>query len=379
MADNSLDVMKKYYGLHGLAAREWKKKGGKVVGYICNSVPEELIMAAGMLPVRLRGNPGGETRDIIKYFGVNAHCEGFVTTLLNDLITGEYDYLDYLIIPRSRDTIATQYSRLCMLRDLDVGIRLPDLYSYEFIQTWSHNSGEYTYERLLALKAKLEEWSEKSISGRLLKDAISTTNENRRLLRQIAALRMENRISGTDSLIITGSSYFMDKNEHNRLLSVFLKQNKKIQVKTGKKIFIASSPLDNLQLYEIIESCGAVVNAEDHCWGNRGIDDMVDEVKDPIYAIAQRYHFKSPCPFVFFPENARLDYFTKKVKDTQPDGVIFYINENDAGQLWEYPDQYNFLLENNIPALSLLHQPYLINNRDELMTKVKEFVQSVPA
>ena len=379
MEDKTLQMIIKNYNQRDLAARDWKKKGGKVVGYICNSVPEELIMAAGMLPVRLTGTPGGETKDIIEYFGVNAHCEGFVTTMLNDLITNRYDYLDYLIISRSRDTVATQYSRLCMLRDLDLGIKLPELYSYEFIQTWSHNSGEYTYERLLDLKARLEEWSEKSISNRLLKDAISTTNENRRFLQQIAALRMEGRISGMESLTITGSSYFMDKSEHNRLLNIFLKHANELPVKAGTKIFVASSPLDSLQLYEIIESCGAIVVVEDHCWGNRCIDDMVDEIKDSMYAIAQRYHFKSPCPYVFFPENARLDYFAKKVKDTQPDGVIFYINENDAGQLWDYPDQYNMLVKNNIPALSLLHQPYLINNPDELKTKVKEFVQSLQA
>ncbi|MBF8266117.1 MAG: bzdN, partial [Dehalococcoidia bacterium] len=37
-------------------AREWKARtGGKVVGTFCTYVPEEIIYAAGMLPVRLFG------------------------------------------------------------------------------------------------------------------------------------------------------------------------------------------------------------------------------------------------------------------------------------------------------------------------------------
>ncbi len=35
-------------------AREWKTRtGGKVLGYLCTNLPEELMYAAGVLPVRL--------------------------------------------------------------------------------------------------------------------------------------------------------------------------------------------------------------------------------------------------------------------------------------------------------------------------------------
>ena len=35
----------------------WKKAGGQVIGTTCTNIPEELIHAAGLLPVRLRA-PG---------------------------------------------------------------------------------------------------------------------------------------------------------------------------------------------------------------------------------------------------------------------------------------------------------------------------------
>ena len=42
---------------HHQVAREWKaRNGGKVLGYLNPDIPEELIYAAGILPVRILGS-----------------------------------------------------------------------------------------------------------------------------------------------------------------------------------------------------------------------------------------------------------------------------------------------------------------------------------
>ena len=71
----AFEVMQKHYQKRDLAAREWKRKGGRVVGYFCDSVPEELILAAGFFPIRISGNPGGSTAEIDKY--LEPFHEGF--------------------------------------------------------------------------------------------------------------------------------------------------------------------------------------------------------------------------------------------------------------------------------------------------------------
>ena len=43
----AFEAMRKHYQHRDLAAREWKRKGGKVAGYFGNNVPEEMILAAG--------------------------------------------------------------------------------------------------------------------------------------------------------------------------------------------------------------------------------------------------------------------------------------------------------------------------------------------
>ena len=58
-------LMQEHYRQRDLSAREWKEKGGKVVGYLCDNVPEEIIAAAGFFPFRLSGDPwnGSEEAD----------------------------------------------------------------------------------------------------------------------------------------------------------------------------------------------------------------------------------------------------------------------------------------------------------------------------
>jgi benzoyl-CoA reductase/2-hydroxyglutaryl-CoA dehydratase subunit BcrC/BadD/HgdB len=37
-------------GIMNAEIEDWKKQGGRVIGYLCPVVPEELIIAAGILP-----------------------------------------------------------------------------------------------------------------------------------------------------------------------------------------------------------------------------------------------------------------------------------------------------------------------------------------
>ena len=43
-------------------AKEWKEKtGGKVLGYFCTYVPEEILYAANILPIRILGGHEPQT------------------------------------------------------------------------------------------------------------------------------------------------------------------------------------------------------------------------------------------------------------------------------------------------------------------------------
>ncbi|MFC1819869.1 2-hydroxyacyl-CoA dehydratase subunit D [Thermodesulfobacteriota bacterium] len=373
----AFEIMQKHYQQRDLAAREWKKKGGRVVGYYCDSVPEELILAAGFFPLRITGDPGEGTEEIDKY--LESFYEGFVRTSLNMLLTGKYDFLDFLVIPRARDSVAQMYSHLCQIQSLNPEVKLPVFYFLPQIQNRSYMSQFYNGERILDLKKNLEEWAGKKITDKALSQAIATTNENRMLLKQVTELRADEppRISGVEALQIIGSSMFMLKSEHNKLLREFLNGADKLPARDGTRLFIEASPLDSLKFYEVVESCKATVVSEDNCWGNRYTEVLIDTDRDPMEAIINRYHNKAPCPYVMFPESLRAEYCRDSAVAAKADGVIFYILEWDPSQMWDYPDQSQALADKGIPMVRFMKQQYRLSEPERLKAEIEKFIAGI--
>lgn len=377
---SAFDELQKHYLKRDLAARQWKANGGKVVGYLCNNVPEEFILAAELFPFRLSGDPWGGTEKIGNYSeqGNVFSREGFVASILHMILKGKYDFLDYLVIPHARDSVHRLYATLSSSQLENSDLKLPEIFYLDNLHTYFYSAGLYNRDRWLELKKQLERWSGKEITKESLSKAISDTNENKSLLKKMADFRAEEApcISGVDAMQIIGSSMFMLKHDHNKLLKEYLAGIDDFPRKKGARIFVEGSPLDNLQLYEIIESCGATVVAEDNCWGNRSFDAPIDSTADPVEAVIDRYNNKAPCPRMF-PMSSRIDYCLRSALAAKVQGVIFNVNRFDEMQAWEVPDEIKALQESGIPSLYLKDRPYLIDDREVLKTKIAEFVKGI--
>ena len=69
-------------------AEELKAKGRKLIGYLCSYCPEEMVYAAGLVPVRIFGSPGPyPLADNYLPHYYCAHARG----CLNAGLGGEYD------------------------------------------------------------------------------------------------------------------------------------------------------------------------------------------------------------------------------------------------------------------------------------------------
>ncbi len=373
----AFELMQVHYRQRDLAAREWKKRGGKVVGYLCDTVPVELIAAAGLFPLRITGDPLCGTAAADDY--LDPVYEGFVRSAVHRMLTGQYDFVDYLVLSRSRDSIAQLYSHLSQIKALNPSLQLPELYAFDVNNNRSYASQFYNLDRTRDLASRLELWSGQPISNARLADAIAAANENRILLQQIAALRAADppRLSGVEALQIIGASMFMRTEDHNRLLREFLADAASLPPRKGTRVFIEASPLDNLQFYELLEACGATVVGDDHCWGNRHGQDLVETGGDPLECIARRYQYKAPGPEVVFPAGLRAEYCARQVADTRAQAAIFYIYEWDTVQAWDYPGQDSALRTRGIPTQCFMAQSYRLADPEVLKRDLAAFIASV--
>lgn len=368
--------MQRHYQGRELDAKEWKRNGGKVIGYFCDSVPEELILAAGLFPLRLSGNPWSDTKKADECNPLPS--EAFVSSMLNGLLTDRYDFLDFLVIPRVRTSIHGLYSVLNQAKSAFSDLSLPDVHFLDYLYPVHYSHQVYNRDSINEFKKKLEEWSGKEIINEALANAIAVTNENKSLLKKVAALRAAEppRVSGIEAIQIIGSSMFMLKEEHNTLLKNYLEASSQLPTRDGVRLFVEASPLDNLQLYQIIEACDAIVVGEDNCWGNRYSDIPIDISLPPMTAIIDRYLNKSPCPWCI-PLSRRVNYCVGSAIEAKAQGAIINVYELDDTLSWEIPDDIKALKQKDIPSLHLRNQPYFISEPEKLKIEVREFIDLI--
>jgi benzoyl-CoA reductase/2-hydroxyglutaryl-CoA dehydratase subunit BcrC/BadD/HgdB len=373
-----LEQIKSLYGQRDRAAQEWKVKGGKVVGYISDDVPDEMLLAAGFFPFRMSGDPTGNTEEADKY--TEYFLDPSVRSILNMLLTGKYAFLDFIIIPHHSDAALKLYHQLWWIHRVNPAITFPPVYLFDVLHTPFLTSALYVRDRLIDLKKQLEAWSGKEISNDALSRSIAIGNENRALLNRVAALRIADkpRLSGVEALQIIGTSTFMMKEAHNRLLTQFLDGAESLPGRDGVRLFIEGSDLDNLQFYELVESCNAVIVAENNNWGNRYFDDPVDESADPMEALADRYHAR-PSRLRIQTSGQRVDRCVQSAVKATVQGTIFFLLEWDPALAWDQPDQKKVLDEKGIPSLSFNNQKYFLSDSDRaiLKTDVEQFIGTI--
>lgn len=357
-----LDSLRDCYAARDRAARDWKAAGGRVVGYLCDQVPVELIAASGMLPYRLSADPSGGCSSLQQFVAPFVQqplaTPGFVASMEHRLFTNAFDFVDYLVIPNGRKSIQAFYRDGIAAKAAYPELDLPELYYFDKAMTPTFASSVFDRRQVLRLREQLEQWSGDRISDEALSEAIAEENEGRRLVARLAEVRRATptTLSGVDALAVMGARWFMARPDHNALLRALLEESAGA-ARTGPRVFLGGSPHDDDGLYRVIESVGATVVAEDHCWGARCAERPVDEGGDPIEALAARYHDTPACS-IRFPIAETTANCLGRARAAAPDAAIFFVYASDTSQQWQVPDQVRALEETGVPVLHLTDQPY---------------------
>lgn len=370
------DELTRAYRERDSFALEWKSQGRQVVGCLGSDVPEELLIAAGILPVRVCGDPEANLEAADRY--IERAFDPVVRSQFMRIVDGSYSYLDHLIISNSSDALVRVFYYLRELRRIEPSLPIPDLYFFDFLHTRYRTSALYNRDRARDLKRVVESWCGRPIAATDLAEAIATCNENRRSLQELAAFRAPGapRVSGVQALQVIGASMFLPREEHSRLLRTFLTEADENPALPGIRLFVTGSVQDHVQFYELVESCGAVVVGEDHDWGTRHFAGEIDTAADPIDGIVDHYHLRQPSAHQA-TVSERVKALVEQVSAADAQGVIVFIYEADDAPSWDFPEQRKALEAAGIPMLLLDRQPYQLEDIEGLRRQVGLFVRSI--
>ena len=331
-------------------AQAWKQRtGGKILGYFCSYVPEEIIYAAGILPVRIIGSHEPKTRT--ERHITEMYCP-YCRDCLAQGLRGSYSYLDGIVMAPGCQHIRQAFAswELHIPVDYTFLISMPNLVQ-------SPSAIPFLIRELSRFKRSLEEWTGMPISDEALSEAIITYNLNRRLLMRIYNLRKNNEppLSGAEALEITLSGHLTDKREHTRLLSEAIKeiQRRTKCPKPGVRLMFIGSEIDDINYLNLIESLGCIIVTDETCTGSRYFWNECLPSSNLLDAIARRYIDRPPCPVKDLPLHRRLNHMLEMIKEYRVEGVIITTQKFCHNHETDLPAIQSLLQKEGIPVLTL--------------------------
>ena len=374
------------YADRGWRARELRKAGRKIIGYICLYPPVEIITALGMAPFRIFGDMS-EPITAADQVSTTVVCP-FLRSIIDLGIKGKFDFLDGAVGAHTCDIgMTTIIAWRDYIKDA------PFTHLIDVPHTDHAPAVDYFEGQLNFFKKHIEELAGEKLSEDKLKQACELHNKQRKLVRELYDLRKSDPpgLTSPENLEVMVSLFSLPVEEGNELLEEVIRDVKERGIKPSNKkarLLVWGPVFDNTSLYELIESAGADVVVDDTCVGTRA---FWADVKAPydLHALAQRYLVDIKCPRTYRDTqhqeierdydkdlDSRFSYIKTAVTDWHVNGVILQSVKYCDTHGYEVPNLRHYLDTLGIPSIYIEHD-YSERSLAPIKTRVEAFVETL--
>ena len=357
------------------AIEEWKQQGRKAVGFMCTYVPEEILYAADILPVRLSAPNCVETTSADVYLS-HLNCT-FMRSCLEFTLEDKYKFLDGLVFTNSCDHVRRVYDIVREIRPTDFSL----LYLISVPHKVDGDLIAWFRDELDRFKESVENTFGVEITGESLRNAIDVYNETRSLLGKLYNLRKGKNppLTGAETLSVIVAGFSLPKSTYNELLKQLLDElgeREGISGYRARLMIAGSGGCDNPAYLQVMEDLGGLIVTDSLCFGSRYFWEPVEVGDDLLLSLAKAYLNRPSCPRMVDNVGERSDYIKQMVNDFNVDGVVFQrIRYCDlwGGQLLHLEKE---MKELSIPMLSI-DREYSLGAVGQLRTRVQAFLERV--
>ena len=369
---------------HGQRIRELvdqRAKGGKVFGYFCAYLPEEIVIAAGGIAAGLCA--GEEISISTAEQVISRNTCALIKSALGFKLERSSPFFE------SCDLIVGETTCDGKKKTWEILADYAPMHVMELPQRRDEKDKELWINEVFAFKDKVEEVTGNKITEESLSEAITLLDARRAALKRLYDLRKADPvpISGVDALLAPQAYYDDDPSRLttniNALcdeLEIRVKEKAGVVSSGTPRILIAGCPMviPYWKLHPIVESSGAVVVCEESCVGSRLLtgDTVVrgQGLEAQIAAIAER-QFKTHCA-CFTPNQERIEDILNLCQEYQVDGVIHFSLLFCQPYIMEAVKVKKALQQRNMPLLEL-ETDYGMGDEGQIKTRVEAFLEMV--
>jgi benzoyl-CoA reductase subunit C len=293
--------------------------------------PEEIIIAADMIPIRLFGDPTISVDKANEHVPPN-HCI-WAKNLLEQALNGLDNDFKGIIATHGCD---------CTNREFDIWLECVNLEFFYFLNApLKRNKAalDFFVDDINELINQLEQKFNVSITSEKISKAIKLMNQIRVLLRDISRYRSKMMLKGSDFHALVKSVQQLDKKKALGMLKSKLEdlktQNPQPDKKL-KKVLLTGSVIDDTEFIRFLESLGFHIIIDDLCTGTKYFSQNVDEDEEPVKALA-KYHLSKPIFSTKFPSYNRFEVVKVLATKYDVDGVINIAQKFCEPILYDHP------------------------------------------
>ena len=360
-------------------ARERKKShpDTKWVGCYPVYTPFELIHAGGMIPVGIIG--GGNRLEIAH---ADSRFQSFICSIVKSTLelglTGLLDFLDGIVFHSICDparNLGSVFKR-----------NFPNL-MVEYIHFPQNMTSPHTVNYLAAeyrrLKAVYEAVAGRAITDDDLRRSLGIYNEQRRLLRELYAIRAEKpqNVSAVESYIVTRLATLMPPEEYigilNDALTTVRRRNEK--PKDRIKVVLEGSFCEQppIELIDGLEAAGCYLMDDDFLTGWRFFIEDIPVEGDPVHNLAEAYLRRSVYSGVKHDTRQRkAKHLIDRVRETGAAAALILSAKFCEPALFDYALYRQALEKEGIPHLFLEFEEKMWIF-DKARSEVETFVESM--
>jgi len=339
--------------LHFGAVKEWKAAapGRKAIGYMPVYVPQEIIHAAGMLPVGIFG--GGDQIEVIQG---DAYYQSYICRIPRSTVelglNGRLDCLDGMLFPSVCDVIRN-LSGMWQIMFKDKYVRYVDVpQNYD-----DAIGGEFYISEMQNLREDLGKLRGKPVTDAELNASIAVYNDNRKAVRELYAYRAQKpwQAPTSEVYLVMRAGCVLPPEAHSALIRQYLAatDKEKRPQRDNARVVMTGSFCEQppLGLIKSIEMSGCYVVDDEFMLGLRWLLDEVPASGRPLEELSKAFLHRSAQSASKYDDKKedKGRFLLHQVKSRGAEGVIFAAPSFCDPALLERPMLQEVLKKQKIP------------------------------
>jgi (R)-2-hydroxyisocaproyl-CoA dehydratase beta subunit len=354
---------------------DYSKKTGKgVVGCFPYYTPEEIVHAAGMLPIGLWG---GETQVAEVHSILPAFTCPIMQSNMEFALRGVYNKLKAVIIPAPCDTLkSVGQDWLYVIPQIKAILLVyPQMRKIE-------GGVQYLKTEFARVKKEIEAINGEPISDQALTRSIEIYNTHRAVMRTFTELAPSYPVTippGIRHLVIK-SSFFMEKGQHTEVVNALMRELQKLPAEksSAKKIILTGITAEPDGLLDLFQENGLTVVGDDLAQESRLFRTDVPAGSDPLTRLARQWSLIDGCSLAYDPEKKRGAMIIELAKKTRADAIILCMMKFCDPEEFDYPILATEFEQAKLPLL-YLEVDQQNQSLEQLRTRVQGFAEMINA